>query len=107
MNKLLLAVSVAAALGVPAIAGAQTTSTAPTIACRATEANETPTTTIGGTAFICRTIDMAKIRTAMAAVMNDNLTPDQKAKLQFAMSVLQAEMQLHPRYPGYNGDTED
>jgi hypothetical protein len=37
-------------------------------------------------------------------VMNDNLSVDQKAKLEAAMLVMQDELLLTPHYPGFNGD---
>jgi len=42
----------------------------------------------------------------MTAAMTD-LTPEQAAKVQFAMQVLQEELELHPRYPGYDGNPND
>lgn len=45
----------------------------------------------------------------MTAAMTD-LTPEQAAKVQFAMQVLQVlqdELELHPRYPGYDGNPND
>ena len=47
---------------------------------------------------------MDKIRSAMTDVMNSNLSADQKAKVQKAMTVLKDELQLEPRYPGFNGN---
>jgi hypothetical protein len=104
MQKFVLSVALAAAIGVPAIASAQTAPLSGTIVCRAVNAGETPTATIQNTAFICRSVDMDKIRAAMTDVMNSNLSADQKAKVQKAMTVLKDELQLEPRYPGFNGN---
>jgi hypothetical protein len=104
MQKFILAAALAAAIGVPAIASAQTAPLTGTIVCRATNAGETPTGTIQNSPVVCRALDMVKISTAMSSVMNANLSPDQKAKVQAAMSVLKDELQLEPRYPGFDGN---
>ena len=49
---------------------------------------------------------MARIRSAMSAAMTD-LTPEQAAKVRFAMTVLQDELELEPRYPGWDGNPND
>ena len=49
---------------------------------------------------------MDKIRQAMTDAMA-GLSPDQKAKVQFAMQVLRDELQLEPRYPGWDGNPND
>jgi hypothetical protein len=104
MQKFILAVAVAAAIGVPAIASAQTAPLTGTIVCRAVKTGETPTATIQNAAVVCHAVDLDKIRTAMTSVMNSNLSTDQKAKMQAAMTVLRDELQLEPTYPGFNGN---
>jgi hypothetical protein len=104
MQKFILAVALAAAVGVPALASAQTAPLTGTIVCRATNAGETATGNIQNTPVVCRALDMVKISSAMSSVMNSNLNSDQKAKLQAAMSVLKDELQLEPRYPGFDGN---
>jgi hypothetical protein len=47
---------------------------------------------------------MAKIHNAITALMNDNLTADQKAKLTQMMGYIEEEMLLHVTYPGFNGN---
>jgi hypothetical protein len=42
----------------------------------------------------------------MTAAM-DNLSPEQKAKVQFAMQVIQGEIGLQAHYPGYDGNPND
>jgi len=106
MKKLILTATIAAGLGLPSIALAQTAPLAGSIVCRPAQANETANATIQNTQVLCRPVDMARIRSAMTAAMTD-LTPEQAAKVQFAMQVLQDELELHPRYPGYDGNPND
>jgi hypothetical protein len=103
MNKFLIAAAIAATIGLPSIASAQGDSTTSTIVCRPAAASETPNGTIQNAQYLCRPLNMDKIRTAMNAVMTD-LTPAQKDKLNFAMQVLRDELQLEPKYPGFNGN---
>jgi len=106
MKKLILTATIAAGLGLPSIALAQTAPLAGSIVCRPAQANETANAMIQNTQVLCRPVDMARIRSAMTAAMTD-LTPEQAAKVQFAMQVLQDELELHPRYPGYDGNPND
>jgi hypothetical protein len=78
--------------------------TPPTFTCRSLNSGETADATIRNTPVICHIADMGKIDAAMMAVMNDNLTAGQKAKLQAAMLVMHDELLLTPHYPGFNGD---
>jgi hypothetical protein len=103
MSKFLIAAAIAATLGLPSIAGAQTAPAGSTIVCRPVATGETPNGTIQNTAYLCRPLNMDKIRSAMNAAMSD-LTPAQKAKMDFAMQVLRDELQLQPQYPGFNGN---
>jgi hypothetical protein len=107
MQKFILAAALAAAIGLPAIASAQPAALSGTIVCRAVYAGETATASIQNTAVVCRSVDMDKIRSAMSSVMNSNLSADQKAKVQAAMTVLRDELQLEPRYPGFDGNPND
>jgi hypothetical protein len=104
MNKLIITAAIAATIGLPSIAIAQSAPAGTTVVCRPATSSETPNATIQNGRFLCRPLDMAKIRTAMSSVMTD-LTPAQKAKMDSAMQVLQDElMQLNPKNPGYNGN---
>jgi ActR/RegA family two-component response regulator len=103
MNKFLIAAAIAATLGLPAIAAAQAAPTDSTIVCRPVASGETANGTIQNTAYLCRPLNMDKIRSAMNSAMTD-LTPAQKAKMDFAMQVLRDELQLQPKYPGFNGN---
>lgn len=104
MNKFIIAAAIAATFGLPSIAIAQSVPAGTTVVCRPATSSETPNATIQNGRFLCRPLDMAKIRTAMTSAMTD-LNPAQKAKLDYAMQVLQDElMQLHPQNPGYNGN---
>jgi hypothetical protein len=47
---------------------------------------------------------MDKIRVAMTDAMT-NLSPAQKAKVEFAMQVLRDELELEPHYPGWYDDS--
>jgi hypothetical protein len=106
MKKLILTAAIAAALGLPSIVSAQTTPATGTIVCRPAKANETATTTIQNAPVVCHTLDMARINSAMSNAMTD-LTPEQAAKVRFAMTVFRDELQLEPRYPGYDGNPND
>lgn len=101
MSKLILAAAIAATLGLPSIATAQTTTV--TYACRAAKAGETATGTVANAAVVCHAVNMDKIRQAMTDAMS-GLTPDQQAKVRFMMQVFNDELQLEPRYPGFNGN---
>ncbi len=105
MQKYIFAVVLAAAIGAPAITSAQTAPVSvTTIVCRTPNAGETATANIQNAPVVCHVINVEKIRTAMNAVMNSNLSTDQKAKMQTAMTVLRDELQLEPTYPGFNGN---
>jgi hypothetical protein len=106
MTKLILTAAIAAALGLPSIAVAQTAPASATFACRPVAAGETASGTIQNTPVLCHTLNMDKIRQAMTDAMA-GLSPDQKAKVQFAMQVLRDELQLEPRYPGWDGNPND
>jgi hypothetical protein len=88
---------------IPVVSFAQS-KTPPTFTCRSLNSGETADATIRNTPVICHVANMDKIHTAMMTVMNDNLSVDQKAKLQAAMLVMQDELLLTPHYPGFNGD---
>jgi hypothetical protein len=103
MNKFLIAAAIAATLGLPSIASAQGDASNSTIVCHPAATNETPNGTIQNTQYLCRPVNMDKIRNAMEAVMTD-LNSAQKAKLNFAMQVLRDELRLEPQYPGFNGN---
>jgi hypothetical protein len=103
MNKLIITATIAATLGLPSISIAQTASAGDAIVCRAATSSEIPNAMIQNGKYVCSTLNMAKIRTAMSSVMAD-LTPAQKAKLDYAMQVLREELELHPQYPGYDGN---
>jgi hypothetical protein len=77
MKNFLIAAAFVATLGLPSIASAQGGSTESTIVCRPAAANETPNGTIQNAQYLCRPVNMEKIRSAMAAVMTD-LTPAQR-----------------------------
>jgi hypothetical protein len=70
----LVAAAIAATLGLPSITMAQTGSTGSTIVCRPAASGETPNATIQNGPFLCRPLNMDKIRSAMAAAMT-GLTP--------------------------------
>jgi hypothetical protein len=107
MKKLILTAAIAAGLVLPSIAIAQTsTPVTGTIVCRPAQANESANATIQNAQVLCRPVDMARIRSAMTAAMT-NLTPEQASKVRFAMTVIQDELQLEPRYPGYDGNPND
>jgi hypothetical protein len=106
MKRFILTAAIAAAIGLPVMAIAQTTSVTGSIVCRPVKVNETPNATIQNTHVLCRAVDATKVRTAMAAVMA-GMTAQQKAKARFAMTVLMDELQLEPRYPGYDGNPND
>jgi hypothetical protein len=91
---------------IPVVSFAQSASS-PTFACRSLKSGETADATIRNTPVICHVANMDKIHAAMMAVMNDNLTAGQKAKLQAAMLVMQDELLLTPHYPGFNGDANN
>jgi hypothetical protein len=71
MKKLILTATIAAGLGLPSIALAQTAPLAGSIVCRPAQANETANATIQNTQVLCRPVDMARIRSAMTAAMTD------------------------------------
>ena len=102
MNKLIIAAAIAATLGLPAIATAQTAPSG-TIVCRAATSTETPNATIQNGRFVCRPVDMAKIRTAMTNAMT-SLSPAQKEKVEYAMEVLRDELQINASYAGADGN---
>jgi hypothetical protein len=106
MKKLILTAAIAVGLGLPSIALAQTAPLTGSIVCRPAQANETANATIQNAQVLCRPVDMARIRSAMSAAMTD-LTPEQAAKVRFAMTVLQDELELEPRYPGWDGNPND
>ena len=106
MKRLILTAAIAAAMGLPVMAIAQTASVTGSIVCRPVKSNETPNATIQNTQVLCRAVDAVKVRKAMATVMA-GMTAQQKAKAKFAMTVLMDELQLEPRYPGYDGNPND
>ena len=71
---------------------------------RPVKAGETPSGTVQNAPVFCHPVNMVKIRAAMTDAMNQNLNPAQTKKMQFAMSVLQDELNLEAPYPGYNGN---
>jgi len=106
MKRLILTAAIAAAMGLPVMAIAQTASVTGSIVCRPVKANETPNATIQNFQVLCRAVDAAKVRKAMATVMA-GMTAQQKAKAQVALTVLMDELQLEPRYSGYDGNPND
>ena len=106
MKRIILTAAIAAVMGLPVMAIAQTASVTGSIVCRPVKANETPNATIHNTQVLCRAVDAAKVRKAMATV-TAGMTAQQKAKAKFAMAVLMDELQLEPHYPGYDGDPND
>ncbi len=103
MKRFILMAAIAAASSLPALAIAQTAPVTGPIVCRPAKTNETPNATLRNTRVLCHPVNVAKIRSAMAAAMAD-MTAQQKAKAQFAMTVIMDELRLEPRYPGYNGN---
>jgi hypothetical protein len=101
MNKLFITAAIVATLGLPSIALSATGTD--TIVCRAATSTETPNATIQNSRFLCRPLNMTKIRTAMTSAMS-GLNPAQKSKLDYAMQVLKDELELHPQNPGYDGN---
>ena len=106
MTKLILTAAIATALGLPSIAIAQSTPTTVSFACRPVTAGETATATIKNTPVLCHVVNVNKIRQAMTDAMT-GLSAAQKAKVQFAMQVFRDELQLEPRYPGFDGNPND
>ena len=106
MKRIILTAAIAAIVGLPVMATAQTAPVTGSIVCRPVKANETPNATVQNTHVLCRAVDGAKVRKAMATVMA-GMTAQQKAKARFAMTVLMDELQLEPRYPGYDGNPND
>ena len=103
MHKLILLTAIAAAIGLPSIASAQSSPTTGTVVCRAVAAGETANASIQNAQFLCKPVNMDRIHKAMVDAMA-GLSPDQRAKADFAMQVLQDELQIRPQYPGYNGN---
>jgi hypothetical protein len=103
MHKLIFLTAIAAAIGLPSIATAQTSPTTGSIICRPVAAGETANASIQNNQFLCKPVNMDRIHKAMTDAMT-GLSPDQQAKLQQAMSVLQYELQIESHYPGYNGN---
>jgi hypothetical protein len=102
--KFIAITAVALTLCTVPIASFAQSNAAPTFTCRSLNSGETADATIRNTPVICHVANVDKIHTAMMAVMNDNLTVDQKARLQAAMLVMQDELLLTPHYPGFDGN---
>ena len=103
MTKPFLVLALIISAAQPSITFAQPAPANGAIACRAVKPGETPNATFQNAPILCRRMNVAKVRAAMDKVMV-TLTPEQKAKLEFAMKLLQEEMMLEPQYPGYNGN---
>lgn len=106
MTKHILTAAIVVGLALPSIAVAQTAQAEVTFACRPVAAGETATTAIQNTPVLCHALDMERIHHAMTAAMAD-MSPEQKAKLQFAMQVLRDELSIHAHYPGFDGNPND
>jgi hypothetical protein len=89
---------------IPIASFAQSSSSPSDFACRSVKSGDTPNATIQNKPAICHSPNMAKIHNAMMALMNDNLTADQKAKLTQMMGYVEEEMLFEGHYPGYNGN---
>jgi hypothetical protein len=101
MTKFILAAAIAASLGLPSMAVAQTNTVS--FACRPAASGETATATVQNTPVVCHAVNLDKLRQAMTSAMT-GLTPDQQAKVRFMMQVFNDEMMIESRYPGYNGN---
>jgi hypothetical protein len=114
LNKLILAVTITAAVALPSIVVAQ--GTAPraalrlpppgTVVCRPARSNETANATMGTVQLRCRNVNTTRIRTAMNALhaSMSSMPPSQQTQMQSSINSYFEELQ--PPIPGGLGEND-
>jgi hypothetical protein len=104
MTKFILTTAIAAAIGVPSIAIAQTVPTSGSIVCRPANAGETANATVQNIPLVCHPQSDDSVRNATGAAP-PNRSPDQKANRPAARGVVPGNPFLP--YPGFDGNPND
>jgi hypothetical protein len=106
VNKFILTAAVAAAIGMPAVAGAQTAA-APYV-CHAPSASETSNATMGSTKLYCKAVDMAQVMKAeksLMSMMPKTMTDAQSKQMKADQDTISTAFML-PKIPGGGGQSD-
>jgi hypothetical protein len=104
VKKAILAAAAVAAIGLPSIASAQTTTTVTpgSIICHAAKTGETSNASMQSTQLVCRPLNVDRVRAAMKVMMAQKMPADQMKQMQSAASTINDELGI-PAIPGGAG----
>jgi hypothetical protein len=105
MTKFILTTAIAAVIGLPSLAIAQTAPTPGSVDCRPARAGETANANIENSRLVCRPANADSNRDSSRAAQTDP-PADQKAK-QATRGVLQDKPYQPFPYPGFDGNPND
>ena len=97
MNKLILTAAIAAAIALPTIASAQTSTDAGAMVCHPAKASEMSNAAMGSTKLACKAIDVAKVRAAeksMMGMMPKTFTDAQMKQMKADQATFDLEFEL-------------
>jgi hypothetical protein len=108
MNKFVLAGLLAASIGLPAIAIAQTLPAVPagSVVCRPVKAGEKPNAMMGTAGLHCKMVNVAKVMAAektLMSMMKTKMTATEMKHMNDANAIMSEELML-PQIPGTNGN---
>jgi hypothetical protein len=104
MTKFILTTAIAAALGLPSIAMAQTAPISGSIVCRPTRAGEMANANVQSTTLFCHPLNGHSPRYATGTTQ-PNMSRDQKSETPPAKGIVPGQEYLP--YPGYDGNPND
>jgi hypothetical protein len=109
MTKFILTTALAAAMGLPSIAMAQTAPISSSIVCRPTRAGETANANVQNTALLCHPLNGDSPRYATGAARPNmaqrNTSPNQMSEPPPTKGIVPGQEYLP--YPGYDGNPND
>lgn len=105
MKNLILAAAIVAAAALPSIASAQSAMAAPAaaVACHAAQTGETSNATMGGTALVCKSVNVARLKADMgklhSMMVAHNMSPADMTAMSAPIRNIIGEFNL-PKTPG-------